>query len=378
MRIGIDCRILSTGIGRYVRELINHLAKRDQETQYVLFLNTPDFETYTPPAKNFTTVLTNIPHYSFAEQTRFLRILNSQNLDLMHFTHFNSPIFYNKPSISTIHDLTLHFYPDKFYTQKHRSLKKWAQIAAYRTTIKATAKKAKHIIAVSKNTKKDISQQLNILPNKISVIHEGVAAEFKPATDTTHNKKTLEDLNITMPYILYTGAWRVHKNLINLIQAFNIVSKQIPTIKLVLTGKIDPDYPEIPAIVKELHLEQKIITPGMVTDQQLIHLYQSAELFVFPSHYEGFGLPPLEAMACGTPVVVSNSSCIPEICGTAALYSNPNNYTEMAGTMLKVLLNKELHQQLVQKAEKNLKRFSWEKMAKETIEIYKRFDKITY
>jgi glycosyltransferase involved in cell wall biosynthesis len=380
MKIGIDCRIYSTtyGIGRYTSELIRHLLQVDAKNHYVLFFNNPEYDFFQCPNANWSKVLVNAPQYSIAEQTKFLNILNSLNLDLVHFTHFNVPIRYKKPYLVTIHDLTLHYYPDKHYTRRHRSLKKWSQIAAYRYTINNAAKKAKHIIAVTNNTKSDIQKELNINPDKISVIYEGVGGEFQPPSNVGQDRDPGLRLGsnppssiLPTPYLLYTGNWRVHKNILNLIKAFKTVHEQKSSIKLVITGRQEPDYPEIPALIKKLGLRDAIITPGIVSESKLIELYQNATLYVFPSRYEGFGLPALEAMACHIPVVASKASCIPEVCNDAALYFDPEYPAEMAAAMLTVLNSQSIANNLTQQGIRNLKRFSWSKMAEETLQIYK-------
>lgn len=377
MIIGIDCRIYSTsfGIGRYTHELIRHLAKIDNENHYVLFVNKSEQENVQCPAANFTKVVVNASPYSLREQIHFLRVLNSQKLDLMHFTHFNAPLLYMRPSVVTIHDLILHFFPDKCYTRRSRSLKKWIQILAYRLTVWVTIKKARHVIAVSENTKSDLSKLLHTDPKKITVIHESVGKEFHPPTDNSENQKTLNKFAITLPFVLYTGNWRVHKNLLNLITAFSLVCEKIPNLSLVLTGQLHPDYPEIPRLIRNLGLTTKVKTLGIIEETELIHLYQSAELFALPSRIEGFGLPILEAMACGTPVVASNTTSLPEVGGTAALYFDPSHPGQMAEMMLRVLKNQELHHEMVEQGFTNIRRFSWEKTAKQTFELYTSFSK---
>ncbi len=373
MRIGIDCRMYSsrfTGIGRYVYELTENLFKIDSKNEYILFFNQPEYNLFQSPNPRVKKVLVNAKHYSFNEQTKFLHILNKQKLDLMHFTHFNAPIFYSKPSIVTIHDLTLHFFPGrKMTTPLHR--------LAYHITLKSAVKKAKKVITVSKNTKKDLQNLLKVPHAKIEVIYEGVHQKFHPISSTSAAHKivleTKNKYNLNKPYLLYTGVWRTHKNIPNLLNAFHILKKDHNFDGyLVITGRNDPFYAkEIIDHARNLKLEKDVIFPGLVPEEDLVPLYNGALLYVFPSLYEGFGLSPLEAMQCGVPVVVSNSSCLPEICGHEnALFFNPNDPQDIATKMSQAIKDPQLRQTLITNSLKHVKNFSWQKMAEQTLKVY--------
>lgn len=369
-KIGIDARFYSTnftGIGRYTAELINNLAKIDQENQYFVFLNRPQFEQFNPPGSNFQKVLVNASHYSLKEQSLFLLDLLKYNLDLMHFTHFNAPIFYNKPSLVTIHDLTLEFYPGKKMSKKIHRL-------AYQCTIRNIAKKSKHIFAVSQNTANDINQILKIPKEKITVTYNGIGSEFHEIKDSTLEKNLREKYNLDKPFLLYTGVWRTHKNLVKLIQAFKLLrEKYQKDVYLVLTGKKDNIYTEIPWTINSLDLENSVKCVGLVPESDLLALYNFAEGYVFPSLYEGFGFPPLEAMACGTPVASSFTSSLPEICGEAALFFDPQNINDLAEKMNLLLSDSRLRSDLRQKGFKQIQNFKWKNCAQKTFEIYKNF-----
>jgi len=368
-KIGIDCRMYSsafTGIGRYVFELADHLFKADSENEYVLFFNDPEFGKFTPPNPKVKKVLVNAGHYSLQEQLKFLRLLNKEKLDVMHFTHFNAPVFYRRPSVVTIHDLTLHFYPGKKMTSLLHRL-------AYHLVLKSAVKKAKKVIAVSENTKKDLQILLKTPSEKIDVIYEGVHEKFKPL----HNDPTVESVKnkfkLDKLYLLYTGVWRSHKNLPNLINAFKILKDDFDFQGyLVITGRKDPIYaPEVVSHAESLKLSQDIIFTGLVEENDLVPLYNGALAYVFPSLYEGFGLSPLEAMQCGVPVVASKTSCIPEVCGTEnAVYFDPNNPQEMAEKLNEVIISPALREQLIQKGLNHVKKFSWQKMAQQTLQVY--------
>lgn len=371
-RIGIDCRMYSskfTGIGRYVFELVQHLARIDTKNHYVLFFNEPEFAKFIPPNKRFTKVNAGVSHYSFGEQTVFLYKLLKEKLDLMHFTHFNAPILYRKKSVVTIHDLTLSFFPgNKMRSPFYRS--------AYRLTLSSSVRNAAKVITVSNNTAKDLQKIFKVPEQKIHTIYEGVTEEFVKNMNEEELEITKKKFDITKPFILYTGVWRSHKNLVSLIKAFEILrSKHNEEVQLVITGRQDSLYPEVKRAAHETKHESDIIFTGMTSEQDLINLYSTARAYCLPSLYEGFGLSPLEAMQCGTPAVVSRAACLPEICGDnpenpTALFFNPCDPSDIAEKLYTALVNEQVRKQLITNGLEHVKEFSWEKMAKETLEVY--------
>lgn len=369
MKIGIDCRMYSsrfTGIGRYVYELTHNLFRLDSQNEYVLFFNDPEYDAFIPPNERITKVRVNAPHYSLSEQVKFLFQLRKQKLDLMHFTHFNAPILYKSPSIVTIHDLTLSFYPGKKMSSPIYRF-------AYRKTINSAVNNARKVIAVSQNTKKDMQAILKMASQKIHVIYEAANEAFRPIEDDTYKIKLKEKLGIEGPFILYTGVWRSHKNLANLIKAFYILKKEYGYDgKLVITGKHDPVYaPDIFRMAETVELGEEIMFTGMVEELELIALYNAAQVYAFPSLYEGFGLPPLEAMQCGTPVAASNTSCIPEVCGEDnALFFDPQSSHDMADKIFTITSDKAVRERLIQNGLEHVKNFSWEKMTQQTLQLY--------
>ena len=360
-----------TGIGRYVYELVEQLKKIDKKNKYVLFFNEPEYSKFKDDAPNFKKVLVNAKHYTLNEQINFLKLLNKEKLDLMHFTHFNAPVLYKAPSIVTIHDLTLSFYPGKKMTSIHHRL-------AYHLTLSSAVNKAKKVIAVSENTKQDLIRLLNTDPEKISVIYEGVNDDFKPIRQESQLAEVKEKYKLDKPYLLYTGVWRSHKNLPNLIKAFHILKSEYEFDGyLVITGRRDPVYEEeVVGETQTLQLENDVIFTGSVPDEDLIKLYCAASVYVFPSLYEGFGLPPLEAMQCGIPVCASDTSCTPEICGEEnALFFNPHSPESIADKIYQVLSSQTLRNKLIQNGFERVNTFSWEKMAQETLKIYNSLEK---
>lgn len=371
MKIGIDARFYSsafTGIGRYSYELITHLAEIDLENHYVVFLNNPQYAEFTPPNERWRKVLADTPHYSLKEQFHFKKVIEKENVDLMHFTHFNAPILYRGKSVVTIHDLTLTLYPGA----KMRSpLRRFA----YHQTISSIARRSKKIIAVSHKTKDDIVHFLKVNPHKIDVIYEASNETFRVLPSEYMAAKSLElkeKYGIEQPYLLYTGVWRDHKNLVNLLRAFSILKNNHGfSGKLVITGKEDPHYPEVKKTAHELVLSNDVIFTGLVPEDHLITLVNGATAYVMPSFYEGFGLPILEAFACGTPVACSRSSCLPEIAGEGnAVFFDPHCPMEIADALQKIITDETLRETLRTRGLNRAQEFSWRKTAQETLAVY--------
>lgn len=367
MRIGIDARMYGssfTGIGRYTAELIDHLAKLDQENTYVLFMRKEAYEKFQCPNERFEKRLADFRHYSFGEQIGLLRLLNKEKLDLVHFTHFNAPVFYKKAFVVTIHDLTLSFFPGK---KMNSFFHRWA----YHWVISRVTRRAKKIMAVSENTKKDLMQTLHLPEKKIEVIYNGVSEKFG-SSEPTKRQHLMKKLGLSKPYFLYTGVWRDHKNVVGLIRAFVNFNREVGNqYELVITGAPNSTYREVPDTIKMLNAEGQVHLVGLVSEEDLHALYLQAMAYAFPSFYEGFGLPPLEAMQCGTPVVASNTSCIPEICGEGnALFFDPYNLADMQAKLKQIAQDAGLRQRLVDRGKERVKAFSWEKMTQAILNVY--------
>lgn len=365
--IGIDARMhgyAQTGIGNYIRHLLEYIFKQDKKNNYVIFLMPEEYDNFILPNERIRKVKVSAKWYSWKEQLLFPFQLYKEKLDLMHFTHFNSPILYFKKSIITIHDITPFFFPG-------HKMKSLIRKIGFRAVFFSSVKKASKVIAVSQNTKNDIVKNFKIKENKIKVIYEGADEQFQAIDDYNKIEKLKEKYNIIKPFIFYTGVWRNHKNLVGLIKAFDIIkNKHKLDYQLALGGKEDLYYPEVRKTWGELGLEDEIIRTGFIDQKELALFYNAAEIFVIPSFYEGFGLIGLEAMACGTPVVSSNTTSLPEVLGNAAIYFNPKNPEEMAEKIKLVLTDKKLYNELVEKGFKQIKKYSWGEMGEKTIEMY--------
>lgn len=372
MKIGIDARFYrkeTAGIGRYTRGLLSNLAKLDKKNDYYIFLTPEDMKEYDIKADNFHPISIDITHYTLLEQTKFLSILNSHNFDLVHFLNFNHPILYNKPFITTVHDLTMLLFP------VGRSQKSLLRKIAFKKVLTHACQKAKKVIAISEATKNDIIKYLGGKKDNIDVIYEAYDDIYNDSLSIKEIDKVKQKYNIDKPYLLFVSQWRPHKGLPELIKSFEFL-KQKYNIKekLVITGNPNNDFPQIIDSIKKSKFSSDIVTPGFVDEKDLPILYKGTKAFIFPSFYEGFGLGPLEAMACGAPVISSKLSAMPEILGSAPLYFDPSNLFEMSEQIYKVINDEKLRKQMIDKGFIQAKKYSWIKMTKETLKLYNSID----
>jgi len=369
MKIGIDARLYGStakGIGRYVKELIENLEKTDLENEYFIFLNRQGFEEYQPQSKNFRKILVNIREYSILEQILWPRILTSYKLDYVHFPHFNAPLFYFRLFVVTIHDL-IHWQHSKEASTKSCLLANFKK-SIFRIVVRSAVNRAKKIFVVSETIKKELLNEFKISPDKVIVTYEG-AYDVK---DIFEDSKSINILNrVKKPYLFYVGNAYPHKNLYFLVKSFLSTASKLPEdLCLVLAGRKDYFYEQLEQKIKDLPNNEKIYLIGEVTDQELSLLYQNALAYVFPSLAEGFGLPGLEAMANNLPVLVSEIGPLPEVYGEAALYFNPKNENDLAEKIIKIYEDQKLRESLVAKGREQVKKYSWEKCAKETLAVY--------
>lgn len=363
IKIGIDARMFSdafTGIGRYNYELTRRFFELRPDVEWVLFLNDPEFSKFDFP-DCVRKVCVNAHHYSVAEQVKFLRVLNKERCDLVWFTHFNMPLGYIRSCVVTIHDTTISFFPGKKMGQ-------WWRRLAYKTVITTAVARAKKIITVSRNTRDDVVRLFNVATSKVKPVWNGLSSDFGPCSEQAQSS-VRKKFNLPEQFLLYTGVWREHKNLVRLIEAFGEIRKNNPEVQLVITGRRDPHYPEVLNTVKDLGLQDAVRFVGLVDFEDLKTLYSAATVYVFPSLYEGFGLPPLEAMAAETPVVASNASAIPEVCGDAAEYFDPTSVEEMTKKISFLLSNEKRRKELVVLGKERIKKFSWDVAAEQTLKI---------
>lgn len=368
LRIGIDCRLYDeSGIGRYIRNLVSNLAILDQENEYFLFFGKERLHKM-EVNDNFHKVWTNFRWYSIEEQVQFPILLKKFKLDLMHFPHFNMPIFYQGKFIVTIHDLIHQHFQMRRATTKDPfiyQIKKWG----YKRVFESAVGKSKKIIVPSDFVKKILTSEWKIREDKIAVTHEAVDKSITQnlaSLTAEDERQVMKKFKITPGYLFYVGNAHPHKNIEGLIRVFSKLKEKNPSLRLVLSGS---DHYFWQRIRKQFDLPEIIYT-GFVDDLELVVLYKNALVFVMPSFEEGFGIPVLEAMACSCPVVCSDRASLPEVAGSTALYFDPENLDDMVSKVKQMAEDKNLRKKLIEEGVKRYQQFSWEKLAKQTLKIY--------
>jgi glycosyltransferase involved in cell wall biosynthesis len=363
MKIGIDCRLWNqTGVGRYIRNLVEQLQILDNQNDYVLFMQSKDRQEFRAQSSKFKVVTADIRWHSVEEQVIFPQILNKEKLDLMHFPYFSVPIFYNKPFIVTIHDLIIHHFGTGKASTLPKPLYHLKRIGYTYVSLQAM-KKAKKIIVPLNTVKEDLVKTLGVSKDRIVVTHEGVDKNFE-------FKAEILDPNIKK-YFLYVGNAYPHKNLDRLIEAYVAFRKEGKNdAQLVLVGKNDYFYKKLHERVALEHLDGVYFKHG-IPDAELASLYEHAIALVSPSLMEGFGLPPLEAMAFGAPLLLSDIPAFKEVCENVAFYFDPRSVNDIKEKMKFMYnLGKQEKQEHGKKGFERMKDFSWEKMARQTLAVY--------
>lgn len=354
--IAVDARIISSTTGRYVERLLTYLQEIDHTNVYSVLVRAKDETFWQPTAHNFMIKVADYDNYSVAEQVGFKRFLRKLNPDLIHFAMPQQPVWYKGKKVTTFHDLTL--------VKTYNSDKNWFIFHAKQLVGKSVFKKVaidnNHLIAISKFTKKELLDFAPIEDEKVTVIYESsdVASGPSKPYKLPHKK-----------YLLYVGQQSDYKNIKRLGDAHQKLLKTYPDLGLVLVGKRNAS-----ALANEAYFTKKkyknILFTDYVPDNQLNWLYAHATAYVFPSLMEGFGLPGLEAMGHGAPVISSNTTCLPEIYGKAAHYFDPTNTDDIARAITEVLGNEKLRQKLSIDGYQQIKKYSWKKMAEQTLKVY--------
>ncbi len=355
--IVIDAREYSTSSGRYVEKLIKYLQEIDKVNKYYILLKPEDFKTWQPINKNFKKVYCNIKEFTFREQLKFKKIIKRLKPDLVHFTFTQQPALFKGKKITTIHDLTtIRFInPDK-----NKTVFKFKQ-NVYKRLIKKVSIDSLILITPSKFVKQDLINFTSVNSEKIEVIHEAAEKikEKPKKINFLENKK----------FLMYIGRPTPHKNLEKLIKSYKQIKKIKPEVNLVLAGKQDANYLRIKDFVNNNDIEDVFFT-GFVGEEELRWLYENCLAYVFPSLSEGFGLPGLEAMVHGAPVISSNATCLPEIYGDGAIYFNPEDVNDMTKKILSVIDDEELRLKQIKLGQLQAKKYSWAKTAQQTLKIY--------
>ncbi len=364
VRIGIDARKLHDfGIGTYIRNLLRHLARLDRQTEFVLFCRPGDVPALTLLGENFRAVGEAAGNYSLGEQLRIPLAIKREGVTLFHAPHYVLPPLVPCRSVVTIHDCIHLMFPD--YLPNRMAL------AYARTSISAAARRATRVMTVSESSKRDILRYVKIRAEKIDVIYNAYDERFAADPKEDDVVRVRERYQLHDPFVLYAGTVKPHKNVERLIQAFHLVRQRgLERLKLVLIGDEISRYAALRRAVHQHQLHKYVRFLGYMPEETLAIMYRLAGVFVFPSLYEGFGLPPLEAMASGTPVVTSNVSSLPEVAGDAAVLVDPYDPAAIADGIYRVLTDEPLRADLRRKGLARARQFSWEDSARRVRAIY--------
>lgn len=361
----------NAGIGRYSFELLRSLlalnqAKLNEADTYTVFYhpeNTQAADLEALQSLGAKLVAAKFRHYSLAEQIFFPRLLRRYDLDLMHFPNFNVPVFYSKPFVVTIHDMVHH----KISGHKKST---YLKFLAYKWIIKRAAEKAVRIITVTQAAKKEIISFLNVPEPKISVTYEAPAQPLVVEQQYDFQKlKSLLQLN--KPYLLFVGTLERKKNIVKLCQGFDrFLDKYKFDIDLVIAGKIDIHYPQIKQQALQIKHKDHLVFTGFVEDDMQAALYRHAHAFITASLHEGFGLPGLEAMQYGIPVLAANTEVFNEVYDNAAIFFDPLNIDDIADKINLLLRDIQFHQEMQKRSATRVAMFDWHTTALQTREIY--------
>jgi len=364
MRVAIDARKLHDfGIGTYIRNLLRQLARIDRDTEYVLLCQEADLDVGTLLGANFRTVLEPSPNYSLREQIHVPWVLHRERPDVYHAPHYVLPAGVRCRSVVTIHDCIHLMFP--------QYLPNRAAYAYARASMWAAARRSDRILTVSEASKRDILHFFNVPPEKIVVVYNAIDEHFSVTPPAEDVARVRERYQLDHQFMLYVGNIKPHKNLVRLIEAFAELRRTgFDEVKLLIIGDQISKLPALRRAVHSHKLHKHVRFLGYVSDQTLGVLYRLAAAFVFPSLYEGFGLPPLEAMASGTPVVTSNVSSLPEVAGEAAVLVDPYDVDSIVDGMRRVLSDPALAAALRRKGVERAREFSWERSVAKTRQVY--------
>lgn len=377
MKIAIDIREAGqgkTGKGWYNFSLVEAILKQDPNNQYLLYANAPSSAATgksgsaanpkSPFAHHKNVTIKNITARSFAWHYQVLKDLKAEKVDL-----FFAPTSYIIPALApksiktiiTVHDMVAFLYPSS------HSLK---AVLIERLTLRKALKKTSAVFVVSENTKKDLLKKFKYPESRIYLTYCAPSEFFKQEITAKDLETVRKKLKLPEKFVLAVGTLEPRKNFANLIKSFVIIKRKHPDFKLVIVGKKGWKFDSIEEALKQYKLENEVIFPGYLEDSELQKVYRLATVFVFPSLYEGFGIPPLEAMLSGCPVVSSNVASLPEVIGEAGLLIDPRNALKIADAVSSLITDEHVRNTLIEKGKANAARFSWEESAKKALEVF--------
>ena len=365
MRIAIDARKLHDfGIGTYIRNILTELSRLDRTNEYVVLCRPEDIDSGDVLGRNFRMVPEPAPTYSVSEQFKIPLSLARERVRLVHEPHYVLPPLVRCRSVVTIHDCIHLMFPQYLPGKLAHLYAKGSMWSA--------ARKANRILTVSEASKRDILRFFDVPPDKVVVIYNAIDERFLAPPDVERMDLVRQRYQLDHPFVLYVGNIKPHKNIERLIDAFGRArSRGCPgDVKLVIIGDEISKYPGLRQSVHKHKLDKHVRFLGFQPMETLAAFYRLARAFVFPSLYEGFGLPPLEAMACGTPVVTSNVSSLPEVAGGAALLVDPYDADAIAAGICRALTDEQLRAELTARGQERARSFSWAQSVKKIHEIY--------
>lgn len=361
MKIAFDLRRISNpGIGRYMKCLAESVIAQAPQHEYLLILP-PEGECLVH-APNAQKLCTGLKYYSFREQFELPRILSRHKVDLLHSPHFLLPLVRPCSAVATIHDVIYMACPEDLPSSAGRLY--------YRAMMNACSRMATRIVTDSEHSKDEIIRYLHADPAKIEVVYPAVDSFFQSPADPAEVASGRSRFGIDRDYIVCVGIYKPRKNHAGLLKAFQLLLKDGVQSQLVIAGPMGEGNSILQRLAAELGIARHVVFTGFVNDADLRALYSGARVCVCPSFYEGFGFTVLEAMACGTPVVCSSATSLPEVAGKAALYFDPHKPEEMAVQLLRAFSGDSLRTSLIADGRSNLLRFSWEETAQQTLEVY--------
>ncbi len=367
MRIGIDATALPGqlfGAGNYIVNLVQALSRVDTRNDYVVFAKSPHAEHFAS-LNRVDLVRVSLPfrvQRIIWEQTLLPLLAHKSRLDVLHTPHYTISLAASCASVVTFHDMTFFLYPNV-----HQAYKR----LFFRTLMPIAARRATALIAISESTCQDMTRVLAVPPAKISVIPYGIAPDFRPVP-ASMSADARRRFGLPNPCIVYVGNLEPRKNLVALLQAFaRLVERGLPH-SLVLVGSRGWHDDDIFSTSRSLRLADRVLFLGYVPQAELPAIYGAADAFIYPSLYEGFGLPLLEAMACGVPVVTSNVSSMPEVVADAGILVDPHSVDALADGLQRVVTDRSLHDELSRKGLERAKLFTWDRTARETLAVYER------
>ena len=380
LRIVIDCRrVKDFGVGTYIRNFTRSLAGIDLENHYILVAHRDGLSEFARFPSNFETVVYDQPDSRALDNISFPLFLKQLRADLFHIPHYQVPAFMPKPYVVTVHDLSALLFPLVESWRNH--------LRMYQ--VRRGLLRADRVIAVSGATRRDVENLLGVAPERTRLIYNAPDPRFLerstaadahaagPDAYQRYRERILERYQIHYPFVLYAGNIRPQKNVPRLVEAFAVLKGELSDyphfgdLRLIIIGDEITRYPAVRLAVMQSRVDDVVRFLGFVPIDTLYVFYEAASAFAFPSLYEGFGLPPLEAMAVGTPVVTSNVSSLPEVVGDAAVVVNPENVFDIARGIRDALLDEELRTALIAKGYQQAKRFNWDKTARQVLETYR-------